>query len=382
MDSVDHQTKTILAAIYFDIETICFLRGFVSQAPQPPDVNRYVWDYQGASTLVSQAVTQALGALSYSFQFTQQQQDSKRLMELTRKLGWKILSICAHSEAFRRAFKEADVSVWNEVVNQIDANRLSIELFARTRNLEWRGPLLKHAKHPLPELQEVFVPYRKLYNGHFYHFVRTSNGSIRRPTFDGFTQVHIDNCVFDPRGWRSKENANGKIVDPTLRCPENANCYLCDSGTSCPCEPPRLPGQLVELVDYPNKGVGVRVLTNFRKGDILAEYVGEIHPPSYNEDATYALPLFPNQGDEVAAISSRRFGNWTRFINHCCDPSTQFREIIIGDRFVAIIQAVRNINIFEELTIHYGNSYWKDRVCRCGASNCLSLTRDAIGTAA
>lgn len=267
--------------------------------------------------------------------------------------------------------------MWDGIVGQIDTNRLSIELFARTRNLEWRGPLLKHVRHSLPELQREFAPYRKLCGEHSHHFVRTMEGAIRQPIYEGYPQVHINKCIFDPKDWKGEEDENGQILNPTIRYSDDGDCDLCGSEETCSCAPISLSGQLVELIDYPSKGVGVRALANFTKGSILDEFVGVIYPPDY-EDWVYSASIYCRKQagqEEIATISPKRYGNWTRFLNHSCEPSCVFRELVIGDRIILAVEAVRDIYILEEITVHYGDSYWTGgRKCQCGAPNCSSRT--------
>lgn len=375
----------ILAAIFFDINSICQARKIANQMPNLLDISRYRWECQGAGALVSQAVALALNpANSLSHEKDKYQQEPQRLAQLISRVGWKIVFICAHSEAFRRACKESETHVWDGVVGQIDANRLSIELFARTRNLEWRGPLLKHARHSLSELQREFAPYRKLCGEHPHHFVRTMDGAIRQPIYEGYPQVHINKCIFDPKDWEGEEDENGQITNPTIRYEDDGDCDLCGSEQICSCAPISLSGQLVELMDYPGKGVGVRALANFQKGSILDEFVGVIYPPNY-EDYVYSASIHSQQQaeqEEIATISPKRYGNWTRFLNHSCNASCVFRELVIGDRIILAVEAVRDICILEEITVHYGDNYWTGgRKCQCGAANCSSLdTRTGTST--
>lgn len=266
--------------------------------------------------------------------------------------------------------------VWDAVIGQIEVNCFSIELFARTRNLEWRGPLLKHARHLLPELQAELAPHTKLDNEHPHHWVRTQNGGVRRPVYEKHYQVHIDACTFDPKNWEDEGYEAGSIYDPTIRCWEDGACEQCGNKKICSCLPSDA-GQLVELVDYPDRGIGIRALANFEEGAILGEFVGEIRPPDYDGDSKYGLAMCAKQENPVALISPKRYGNWTRFLNHSCDASTYFREMIIGNRMVAVVEALRDIYIFEEITVNYGEEYWTDRECRCGSWNCMSKREES-----
>ena len=125
----------------------------------------------------------------------------------------------------------------------------------------------------------------------------------------------------------------------------------------------------------------MRALQRIPKKAILAEYLGEVYPWNYSEDPIYALDfsLPGTQPEEViASISSKRYGNWTRFINHSCDSSTKFTVVTVGGRHTSVVQAVRDIEMFEEVTIDYGDGYWKQRVCECGAEECYSRMRIKI----
>ncbi|ODM20736.1 hypothetical protein SI65_03789 [Aspergillus cristatus] len=367
MANINRETVRILAAIYYDINSVCDIRKRVNSNPKDEDTNDYRTACRRASTLVSRAVTQAL-----RHQFSNQRHYDQRLTELTTRLGWKLLSICAHSAAFRQATIRAGVVTWDVLISQLEANRLSIELFARTRNLEWRGPLLKHARHNLPELQKELAPYIKLYDQHPHHFVRTENKAVRMPVYEEFLQMHIDACMFDPRQWKSYVE-EGDVYDPTQREEEDGNCWICRQSLDFPCSclPPDV-GQLVELVDYPKKGIGVRALANFKEGQILGEFIGEVRHWNYGGDPKYSYLIHDKYFQPVATISPKRYGNWTRFINHSCGSSTKFDTMAIGKRLVVVIRAKRDIMMFEEITVHYGGNYWEGRTCECGSSKCKS----------
>lgn len=77
----------------------------------------------------------------------------------------------------------------------------------------------------------------------------------------------------------------------------------------------------------------------------------------------------------MAIISSRDAGNRNRLINHSCNASARFKPLTIGQRTVMIVQAIRDIPAFEEITVNYGRDYWMSRwkTCQCGEPNCFSL---------
>lgn len=42
----------------------------------------------------------------------------------------------------------------------------------------------------------------------------------------------------------------------------------------------------------------------------------------------------------------------------------------MGGRYRVVVQSVRDIEVFEEITIHYGFGYWTDKKCECGVEGC------------
>ena len=66
-------------------------------------------------------------------------------------------------------------------------------------------------------------------------------------------------------------------------------------------------------------------------------------------------------------------GNWTRYINHSCDPNTEFVTVNIGMRTTPLIKTTRNIEFGEDITVNYGPDFLANLkiACRCGLSTCL-----------
>ena len=101
--------------------------------------------------------------------------------------------------------------------------------------------------------------------------------------------------------------------------------------------------------------------------------MGEIYPATDTSDPIYGFDFsLPHQGldDTIAVISAKRYGNWTRFINHSCDASARFHTVRVGERYRVVVKSVREVGLFEELTVDYGEAYWNGRRCQCGAEGC------------
>ncbi|KAJ6185828.1 hypothetical protein N7519_007129 [Penicillium mononematosum] len=285
--------------------------------------------------------------------------------EFVTGLGWKMFAICSHAEAFRRGIKEASDRTWGFLLQKIQENFLSIELYAHSRALKWRNILCAHQNYPipgLPDMKSEIETYMKWKVDHPHHTVITLDGKLKEPTYNGKLQQHINESIYDPKKW------GGKKQDPTLRHTPNGTptkvgsaCSLCGSPVSCDCRLPARAGELVELREYPGTGTGVRALTRFERGDSLDIFMGELLPTTVEE----VYPLQQNddkpkssKARNLCTICPHQFGNWTRYISHSCRPSTQFTVRTIGNRVVCTVDALRDILPFEEITVSYGDTYW------------------------
>ncbi|KAJ5586030.1 hypothetical protein N7450_005817 [Penicillium hetheringtonii] len=164
---------------------------------------------------------------------------SGRIYRALDWLGWKVFTICAHAAAFRSAIEYENGTDWNNLLSILLTERRSIEIFARTRDLEWRGPLLSWAGEDWPGLSEALAPEINLATEHPHHVVQTESGGLRRPMFpwddSAKSQVNIKGNFFVPG--RNK-------VDRLAR----STAYASD---------------FIELREFPGQGAGTRALTNF-----------------------------------------------------------------------------------------------------------------------
>lgn len=364
---LDEKTvKKIMAAIYFDINYVCTFRDIVHTTPEQGDVNRYRSECDKAGEFIGRA---AGLLLNQENAFPHPAND--RIKRLLAQVGWMIFAMCAYSEAFRLACMESEEKVWDLLLDYIWKNCCSMEVFARSRNLDWRGPLLTltTSYYNLPGLQTILDPAPRLSDEHPHHYVQTSSDELRYPTSAGYVQTHTNHCMFDSKHWPEGS------INPMLRRANDRSCELCEARDCSNCSTlSSLARNLIELVEYPNRGIGIRALANFKKGDVLDEFVGEVRPNNYAGDDVYSLsvPRSSKVFTPVALISPKRYGNWTRFINHSCNASTEFRKRIVGHSGMMAIEAVRNISFGDEITINYGDGYWNDEQCLCGEPGCIS----------
>lgn len=357
-----------MAAIYWDINAMTMLEKMLSEAPSHEDLKLYEGLWENTKYFVHKAVWDHAHP-------PVEEAISLRCAKFIKFFGWRFFTICAHAEAFLRACQYENDTLWEALTETMAKEKRSIDVFARTRGLHWRDPLLTVASQ-LPELESVLAPEPDLAVYPPGQVVITENGRLRLARFQGKTQAQIDKTFYD-------RDAYGGAPDPTLRKREWGYCSMCGDPEHCECAFAPDIGDLVELTEYQGKGIGIRALTNIKRGEILGNFIGEFVPQtdeSY-EWTIYDMELFVGSGGNpeefLGTICPAYWGNWVRFINHSCDQKTDFILGNLGKHATVLVQAVRDIPIFEEITVNYGVNYWKGRKCLCGSANCMH--RDAQG---
>ena len=320
----------------------------------------------------------------------------RRYGEFVTHLGWMMLSILAHSAAFRSLARLLEDDPWNELCKSIAENVNSLEVFAKVRNLDWKSALMSREEYDSViawNLGEAIPHLRSLDSLHAY-VVPDGRKMLERPGYEGRRHIDIQSNLYlsrafagvpQPFTWPSSLRYPS---DPTLVRHSKERCHLCNL-RSCKCSPSdssNVANPLVELRRHHAKGVIVRALQKVHAGAIIAEYTGLITPymtsnPEYS-DGTYGYILQPPGCTEpLAMISSKVYGNWTRYMSHSCNEHAVFRNMLIGGRYRAMLEAVRDIEVFEEITVNYGPSYFSsgDRLlkeCLCGESCCKYRAKD------
>ena len=315
-----------------------------------------------------------------------------------------MLSILSFSCTFRHYCDRANESNWERLLIGIEENHESLEYFAKARGLRWfelleaHGPFEEWIRVPLLDMLGQRLGTLREQHPHAC-VVPEKGGKLRPPTRNLIPQVNIANNESIYRAELFASNAFPRPQkwpqiwkypsDPTVRLPGRI-CFNCNSTGLCNCDPNdcvAVQPPLVELRQYPIRGVGIRTLQNIAEGTTVGEYIGEIMPSSsaymngdfwtfddmYTFDLDISL-LEDNQPLSLASISAELYGNWTRYINHSCESSLMPRVEVIGRKTRMMIVTVRDIDAFEELTLNYGDAYWsKDRPCLCGTKSCISL---------
>ncbi|PYH48980.1 SET domain protein [Aspergillus saccharolyticus JOP 1030-1] len=386
LGSVRAQRATVLGQIYYDLNRIGKVRKRVREKTSSASERKLYWqECRKAADFIGQAVNMMQELDHGGFHTADGLTASSELDDLVQWTGWEGLAIAAYSEAFRRIlYRNDDVnssSVRAAVLTSLKYHTNSLEFYGRVRNIDWRGLLLPYSNDNVRYMEDALQIVGKFWALHPHErVVHPRRAGVRRPHYRNWRQHNIFKNFFDPADWfRASKFYGGDYypVNHTLRTESRydlGSCDFCGSPSVCRCRLQSMPGELMELFETENRGIGVRALWPFRKGDILGEYLGRLLPYNSPEDNTYALDWQSHDpaSHRVVTIDASIMGNWTRFINHSCDASTAFGSRTFGNRAAMTIEAERDIDMFEELTVNYGRLYWRDKECLCGAPNCYS----------
>ncbi|KAK5188651.1 hypothetical protein LTR92_011333, partial [Exophiala xenobiotica] len=177
-------------------------------------------------------------------------------------------------------------------------------------------------------------------------------------------------------------------VDPTslpasggIQCKlchqSNCPCYLCHE-KNCHCAAIRhdIQPRIRDYEDkYGAKNRGLQAVAKeagqiaYSKGTIIAFLTGTLAPPNtYDNGQCIQVDRSDILGEPtVAQINCAESGNISRLFNHSCDPLARFKGMRVSGKFRIAIVAEENIYDGEEITVHYGQQYWRREKCRCPA---------------
>ncbi|KAM5534350.1 hypothetical protein V8D89_011943 [Ganoderma adspersum] len=189
-----------------------------------------------------------------------------------------------------------------------------------------------------------------------------------------------------------------------IECNENCTCEA-----ACPNRVAQLPRNVpIEIFLTRTHGWGARATIPVKRGKVLGIYTGELIPravaeerqESGHERKSYIFDLDVREGGDDASdddstgtysVDGYAHGNWTRFVNHSCEPNMQVVPVVwdtipeLKQPYLAFV-AAQDIPSRTELTIDYDPQGALDdpedkgkgvqtrpegaRKCTCGTASC------------
>lgn len=136
----------------------------------------------------------------------------------------------------------------------------------------------------------------------------------------------------------------------------------------------------LDLCETEDMGIGVFAKHAIPKGTVLGLYSGVVR--SYDEltpaQKRYSNFLFKHPQHGEFYVDASASGNWTRFLNHSCEPNCTFaRALRCGHTRVIYVRTKRPVRAGEQLLVHYGRDYFEDTECKCGSKGCQSAKSGA-----
>jgi len=134
---------------------------------------------------------------------------------------------------------------------------------------------------------------------------------------------------------------------------------------------------LVQQSTIAEAGLGVFAAKQFRRGEIVGEYTGEIvlEDEAFENQAESDKDFLFDLGNGLV-IDPTNDPNPIKHINHCCSPNCESEQ----DSERIFIRAIRTIKSGEELFYEYclqTDSDDEERYsCMCGAENCTGTQKE------
>ncbi|CUS12579.1 unnamed protein product [Tuber aestivum] len=284
-----------------------------------------------------------------------------RYWRLAQECGWKTVAVLLHSPRFRDFARAANLTRWRELMKLVRANVMSIQLLG-SFNTHWYAAL----SDAIPDTDEVLTELERIdYEGHYHHW--------RVPNDPNSREAEEHDKAFEV-GDHTRIGRDGKAfaVDPRLK--DGAfniaqPCGACGKTSGeCRCNLENWSPARVELIGTSGRGTGVRALQSFKAGEIIGEYVGELISNDQPEEENDVYVLWGHKNSPATdcySTTSYHYGNWTRFVNHACDPNCTIDHVARRGKILSVYRITKDIPMFEEITTNYGIGYFLGRGLKC-----------------
>ncbi|KAJ4148292.1 hypothetical protein LMH87_002770 [Akanthomyces muscarius] len=315
------------------------------------------------------------------------------LMEACRDFQWSEKEL-RNKMAVWRSYKDVkDAAGWSALVfsgmglyrlckYRIGLNQKGLDTLRRLRP---RLEVVADTLHPQWRQLLAFIGQstRCTFTGHPHDWVVQPDGSDPVPLLSTYREPgivsafkHLEESVVDTLAWHGDDP---RYVPPVNVAAPLANCHACGQTQSddpehnqCCCFPAlfgsgrRRPASVQVFRTQDGRNNGLLALTSVERGVAIGEFVGLITKGVEDLDVMNA-----STGVRSYQIWQGRQGNYTRFINHSCNPNAQFQHFI-WQSTQRIILVSKGIEAGSEITVDYSESYWSglNKRCLCAESCC------------
>ncbi|KAL5699118.1 [histone H3]-lysine(4) N-trimethyltransferase [Ranunculus cassubicifolius] len=133
----------------------------------------------------------------------------------------------------------------------------------------------------------------------------------------------------------------------------------------------------IKVVETVHCGWGVEAAEPIKEGEFVIEYVGEVIDDVECTQRFWQLKKGEEKNFYLCeirkdfTIDATKKGNFSRFVNHSCDPNCKMEKWEVDGETRLGIFATRSIQVGEALTYNYRFVCFGTEVpCMCGAANC------------
>jgi len=284
----------------------------------------------------------------------------KKYQRLSTSFGWTAYFFFARLRILKTLVDQVD-NVVNKVCLLAEQHRTRFETIALMKQFNFASTY-DRVFNDIVGWKEVDIAARypiiqSINPRTLYHTVVNDDLSLEQ--LDGY---EYSECCDRMDGFSEDPQLTGLDDTPSL-CKEK-----CEKGCVC-----RYPIPPIEIFRTESTGLGIRTLTKVEAFTVLGFYKGTIKPSSTPHNEHYSITGRLQRGGTPYIIDSESRGNWTRLVNHSCEPNSALLSVVFKGKIELALVTQVTVNINEELTVDYGDDYWrtKDYPCLCDSAQCV-----------
>ncbi|CAH9086482.1 unnamed protein product [Cuscuta epithymum] len=256
--------------------------------------------------------------------------------------------------------------------------------------------LQKEHKDPIKSIEEIFsylpLPYTEEEFKINLNWKDTNDCNLEPPRYEP-----IRRNVYLIKKKRDNLGAdNGCTNCSSTKCLDNCICRVqsisCSKACRCSGKCSNRPfkeEKKIKLVKTELCGWGVVAAEAIKKGDFIIEYIGEVIDDAMCEKRLWEMKYKREKNFYMCelwkdfTIDATFKGNFSRFLNHSCDPNCKLEKWQVEHETRVGVFADRDIEVGEPLTYDYRFvQFGPEEKCHCGTRKCQGFlgTKKKIGS--